>query len=155
MALFYRVETSHPDRSERKGAYRPMVNKELGSEYDTVAGMAGLDSADFQRHPLPQNDARLFKDWESICYNDEERNFLFGFSDLLQFLSWFYDKAGRSRITNHAVVAIYEVPDCYMHLGQFQAIAHFEHMVHVKDLCPLTLQEADPEKFKHWTNCQN
>ena len=150
MSLFYRVETYHPDPKKRKGAYRPLRNNQLGYEYDCVAEMAGLGSADEARHPLPYNDPRLFSTWDSICHNDEERNFLFGFSDLLQYLSWFYDKAGRGRITSYAVVAIYEVPDCYMHLGQYQAIAHKDYMAHVKDLCPLTLQEEDPDRFKHW-----
>ena len=134
MTIFYRVETNEKCLKDRAGPYRDWNDRE------GLATLAGLyDEFQPQLHPLPQNDAGLAVFWEEL--SDWMRNsHLFGFSSISQYKNWFMYPEGRKRMIGHGVVAVYEVDDASLVLGQFQAIASKLAMNHLYDLCPYTLE---------------
>ena len=130
--LLYRIETNESDLSERVGPYRRNSGKHLA----TLALLQDV-SNNAQTHPGPDNDAGLKVFWRE---SSEWRQYKFGFKNIDQYLNWFLFDEGREDLIGEAVLAIYEVPDMYYVTGQFQAIAHEDHMEHLYDLCPYTLE---------------
>jgi len=134
MAIFYRVETNESCINDRSGPYR---QTKQGISLATLAGL--YDEFQPQLHPLPQNDAGLASYWEETCIYERSLH-LFGFSSISQYENWFMYANRRIAMVGHGVVAVYEVADESLILGQFQAIATKSSMYHLYDLCPDTLE---------------
>lgn len=139
MAILYRLETNEMNIGYRRGAYRSVLAEIALEEY-------GYDSSDSSLHPGPYNDVGLAIVWGRLPHNHRYR---FGFSSLDQYRNWFLSEQGREDILNLGVIGVYHVPDEYYHIGQFQAIAHKDHMQHLGDMPTNTLADIHPFSMEY------
>lgn len=136
--IFFRIETNEDLLSKRIGPYHD------NAALDYMAMIGGTKNNNVI-HPSPRQDSLLSDWWKANT--ETRRNYKFGFISTKQYLDWFFKLEGRKRLVGFAVLAVYLVPKNYIKLGEKQAIAHGEHMVHLKDVDPHTLEFIEGSDF--------
>lgn len=78
---------------------------------------------DEYRHPDPTMDSKLSSVWFKLYHSGRYRDWFFGFKDMDQFRSWFYDDEWLKQLKrNNGKLTIWEVPDDCVHVGNAQVI---------------------------------
>ena len=147
MKTFYRLELiPEPGELIGKGPYRGYLSDGIHNPVDILFESKNDDglSMSTQSHPTPNNDEGLKFIWEVLIGLGSISNYVFGFKSLNQLHSWFFFNEGgvKNLIEQYPIkmrVSIFIVEDDYYHSGQFQAIAHTDHMQLFKTL---TIEEA-------------
>lgn len=141
MKTFYRLEiVPEPGELIGGGPYSGYLSDGQWPIY----ALFGSQGSKIDTHPTPDNDEGLRVIWDKLFRLETTSEYIFGFKSLNQLHNWFFfnEEGVRYLIGWYPTemrVVIYEVEDDYYHSGQFQAIAHKEHMQLFK---VLTIEEA-------------
>jgi hypothetical protein len=141
MKTFYRLEIV-PEPGELIGG-GPYTGY-LSDGQSPIYALFGSRGSKIDIHPTPYNDEGLQLKWDMLSQEGTNTKYVFGFKSLNQLHNWFFfnEEGVRNLIEeypNEMRVGIYEVEDDYFYSGQFQAIAHKDHMQLSKSL---TIEEA-------------
>ena len=141
MKIFHRLEiVPEPGELIGEGSYRGCLSDGIFP----ANILFGNQGSKIDIHPTPHNDEGLRIKWKMLFEDGYPTEYVFGFKSLNQLHNWFFfnEEGVRDLIEEYPIemrVGIYTVEDDYYHSGQFQAIAHKEHMQLYK---VLTIEEA-------------
>ena len=115
--LFYRLECNH-----FKDKVNPHVN---AGAYKCGVGNTALDHSLIRNkgnYPDPDMDTGISEIWATAVAEGTQNKLYCGFNSLDQYVSWFYDADGRKRAKPIGRLAVYEVDESHIHVGEYQSI---------------------------------
>lgn len=122
MLKFFRI---HYNKDIAKGCYSTWIDSPSVSNCNTY-------HVDFDKHPLPENDALLYNNHCRMKARQCEQNdivlylsdYHYGFKSINQFRAWFYDDDVLLWMhENNYVITEFDVNEEFCHLGYSQMIA--------------------------------
>lgn len=127
--LVYRVQNA-----SGYGVYRVNIDAEYLDETN-----------DYERHPMPEDDAKLAPQWDKISEFSKSYWF-FGFSSLEQLKFWFYKKKWRDELVKFGFsVYVFEVDDYQCLIGDTQAVFRRDRATLVKVISFDDIAEPEAE----------
>lgn len=118
---FYRLESKTEvdpvNKHVNRGAYRCGVGP-LALPYELSEGVL----------PDPDTDKGMAEHWTKYYEAGTHRDWYCGFNSLDQYKGWFFVKEGRSRAAETGRIAVYEIDEKYVHIGEYHSIARVDKL---------------------------
>lgn len=92
------------------------------------------------RHPTPYEDSPLSEWWEDEALQEL---WYFGFKDVAQFKSWFYEDSGLESLTEDMRIGVYECEEVKVGYTQVCFVAMSSRLVGTLPITTKTQEEAD------------